>query len=114
MNKFSIIVIIVAILSGIVIGNSFSSNKAKKELLKLKHDHEKTLEHLADSLLQDIHRRDARLLKLDNHIKLDSIKIQGMLYKIQQDGVRTEIKRAEAKKFTDEEQIKFLTDRYSH
>jgi predicted acylesterase/phospholipase RssA len=114
MNKYSVIAIIVAVLFGAVIGGMFTSHKAEKELLKQKHDHEKALEHQADSLIDLIHRRDKKLVDLNDHIKLDSIKIQGMLYKIQQDGVRTEQKRVEAKKFTDDEKVAFILKRYSH
>lgn len=108
MNRYSVIAIILAILSGVFIGVSFISNKSDKDIEAI----QKKLDEKNDSLIDQIHRRDKEILTLEDSRKLDSVKIHELLYQIIQDRLVTDKKRLEAKQFTPNEKRNYLLNRY--
>ncbi len=114
MSKYSLFAIILAIASGIFIGISYSYNTTKDEVEIARQVYQLKLRHSSDSLIDVIHRRDVEILKLDDIRKIDSVKITNMLILIEQDKVKTEQKRAQAKKFTPDEKANFILNRYKH
>lgn len=112
MNKYSYIAILLAVVIGFVAGYlvlGSSSDKAQLELIK---KYEVKLKQKEDSSKKVIYNLDRKLLILNEKTKIDSIKITSLLFKIQQDGVRTEQKRKQASKFTPNESKDFILDRY--
>jgi len=114
MNKYSYIAILLAIVIGFVGGYLVLDNSANKAQVELLKKYEVKLKQKEDSSRQIIKQLDKKLLELTNKEKLDSIKIVGLLNKIQQDKIKTDKLRTEIQKLTPNEKVNFLINRYSN
>lgn len=113
MNRYSYIAILVAVLVGGSLSYLFMANTSNKAQLELLKKYELKLKQQEDSSKRIIYNLDKKILELDNKIKLDSVKINSLLFKIQQDRVRMEQRREEASKFTPNEVKDWILSRYN-
>jgi len=113
MNKYSYIAILVAVIIGFSLGYLVLGSTKNKEQAKLLQTIEQRIKHKEDSSKRIIYNLNMTIIKLDEKLKIDSIKISSLEYKILQDGVRTEQRRKEASKFTPSEIKEFILNRYN-
>lgn len=112
--KYQIIALVIAILIGTVAGYLLSSNNSDKEIKKLTEQHAKELKEEVSGYKQKIHTLDLKIQELELQAKFDSAKISNLQYSIKKDGVETDLRRKQAAKFTHNEKVDFLLNRYKH
>lgn len=114
MSKYSYIAILLAIVIGFVGGYLVLDNSANKQQIQLLKKYELKLKQQEDSSREVIKKLDKKLLELTHKEKLDSIKIVGLLNKIQQDKIKTDKLRTDIQKLTPNEKVDYLLKRYSN
>jgi len=114
MNRYSVIAIVLSVIVGLVVGSIFSTSQKNKEIVKLAKQHEIQLKQEISNSKKLIETYNIREDSLVEIISLDSIKISAMEHRIKQDGVVVEQLRKERAKWTNEEKVNYLTNRYTN
>jgi uncharacterized protein HemX len=112
MNKYSYIAILLAIVVGFVAGYLVLGNLSNEAQLDLIKQYEVRLKQKEDSSKQVIKKLNKDLIHLNKQLKADSVKIQYLLNKIQQDKIKTEQIRKKISKLTPNEAKSWILDRY--
>lgn len=112
MNKYSYIALLIAIIIGIAVGHLFTNSSKNKELGSLVKQYEEQIKVERKQSKDSLELYQQRITILQGTITLRGIKISSLEHRIEQDGVAIQKLRGERQKWTNEEKINHLLDRY--